>query len=182
MKIKKFSWPSFIMGVLFLVVAFLTIWQPASSLEAVVIFIGVVAILEGIAEIFFRHQLYELFGVENRRWVGILFGICLIILGLVLLFNLKFGVYVLPYVFAIWFVLDSVENLFLLPYAREVSNGYYWFTLIAAILGIILGCWLFVTPRTSAMVLTFLIAVFFMWFGIDYIYEAFATRRIFFDE
>lgn len=168
------------MGVLFLIVVFITVWQPKTSLEAVVIFIGAVAILEGIAEIFMRHQLYELFGIDNRRWVGIVFGICLIILGLIVLFNLQFGLYVLPYVFAMWFVLDSIENLFLLPYARAVSNGYYWFTWIAAILGIVLGCWLFFTPQTSAMVLTFLIAIFFTWFGIEYIYEAFATRKIFF--
>lgn len=177
--VKKFSWPSFIMGVLFLVVAFITIWNPISSLQAVVIFIGIVAILEGIGEMFFRHQLYQLFGIENKRWVGILFGVCLIILGGVILFNLKFGLYMLPYLFAVWFVMDSVENLFLLPFAKEVGTGYYWFTLIASVLGIVLGFWLFMTPQTSAMVLTILIALFFTWFGIQYIYEAFATRSIF---
>lgn len=58
------------------------------------------------------------------------------ILGIVLMFNLYVGVMALAYVFALWFVIDSIRNLVILNEVRLVSTAYYWFSLILNIIGI----------------------------------------------
>lgn len=177
MEKQRFNWVSFCTGLLFIIVAFLTLWHPQTGVVGIIIVIALTSILEGIGEIFYKYKLHQLFGVLGSRGITTFFGILLIIIGALLLFNMKFSVTIFPYVFAVWFVLDSIENLFLLPFARIVSKGYYWFCLIAAALGIIVGFCLFFTPATSTMVFSCLLTIFFIWFGIQYIWEAFATRH-----
>lgn len=176
MEKRRFNWMSLIVGILFLVVSFILLINPSFSLEWIVIYVAIVAIVEGVLELFFRHQLHKQLGIENKHWVSLVMGILLIVLGIVLLFNISFGMEVLPYIFAFWFVIDSVDNLFLLDFARLVGKGYYWFTLIASLLGIFLGVWLFMNPVASSVVCCYLVSLFFMWFGIQYIWEAFVLR------
>ncbi|HAP9234537.1 TPA: hypothetical protein IWI47_001253, partial [Enterococcus faecium] len=57
--------------------------------------------------------------------------------------------------------------------ARGVSEGYYWFTIIVNILGILLGIFLLFNPISSALTLSFLVGFYFMLFGITHIVYAF---------
>ncbi|MZM07541.1 hypothetical protein GT958_09365, partial [Bifidobacterium pseudocatenulatum] len=76
-------------------------------------------------------------------------------------------------VFAVWFIADSVFALLAADLAKGVSNGYYWFTVIVNILGIILGIMLLFNPISSALTLSFLVGFYFMLFGITHIVYAF---------
>ncbi len=89
------------------------------------------------------------------------------------LFNIGAGVVALPFVFAVWFIADSVFALLAADLAKGVSNGYYWFTVIVNILGIILGIMLLFNPISSALTLSFLVGFYFMLFGITHIVYAF---------
>ena len=84
-------------------------------------------------------------------------GIIDILVGIFFLFNIGAGVVVLPFVFAVWFIADSVFALLAADLAKGVSNGYYWFTVIVNILGIILGIMLLFNPISSALTLSFLV-------------------------
>ena len=178
MEKQRFNWVSFCTGILFIIVAFLTMWHPQTGVMGIIVVIALTSIIEGLGEIFFKYKMHQWFGVLGSRGITTFFGILLVVIGVILLLNMNFSMAVFPYVFAVWIVLDSVENLFLLPFARLVSKGYYWFCLIAAALGVVVGIWLFFIPATSTMVFSCLLTLFFAWFGVQYIWEAFATRRI----
>lgn len=176
MEVRRFNWMSLLTGILFLILSFCVLINPNLSLQALVVYIAVVAIIEGGIELFFRHKIHQIFDIDNRRWVSLLVGVVLIVLGILLLCNLSFGMHILPYIFAVWFVIDSLENVFLLDFAKMVGRGYYWFTIIASIIGIVLGVYLFFNPAVSSLVLCYCLCFFFMWFGIQYIWEAFVLK------
>ena len=100
-------------------------------------------------------------------------GIIDILVGIFFLFNIGAGVVALPFVFAIWFIADSILALFTADLAKGYSTGYYWFTVIINILGVVLGCILLFNPISSALTLSFLVGFYFMIFGINHIVYAF---------
>ncbi|MBL1225510.1 HdeD family acid-resistance protein [Enterococcus sp. BWR-S5] len=165
------DWGSLLLGVLFVIISLMSFQDPAGNLLAIVMVFAVFAIIKGVFEIFVRNRLKELTGFKS--YTPLILGVIDIILGVYLLFNLQIGMAVLPYVFAIWFILDSFFNLFTLDLAKAFHTGYYWLSLIVDVLGILLGVMLLFNPLSSALTLSFLVGFYFMMFGITYIVYAF---------
>ena len=165
------DWGSLVLGILFVLTALISFQNPAGNLIAIVMVFAIFAIIKGIFEIFVRNRMKELLGY--KAYAPIILGIIDILIGVDLLFNLNIGVAVLPFVFAIWFLFDSIFGLFTLDFAKRVSTGYFWFTLIVDVLGIILGVMLLFNPLSSALTLSFLVGFYFMMFGISNIVYAF---------
>lgn len=170
---KSFDWGSLVLGILFVVTAVISFRRPLANLMTIVVVYAIFSFLKGIFELFFRSRLEELTG--SRAKLPIVLGVLDILIGIFLLFNTGAGVLALPFVFAIWFIIDSVFNLFNLDAARKVASWYYWFSLILNILGVILGIYLFLNPLSSALTLSFLIGFYFLMFGIKHIIFAFRS-------
>lgn len=166
------SWGSLILGILFIIASLLSFQDPAGNLVAIIMVFAIFAIIKGIFEIFVRNKLKELTGY--KAYAPIVLGIIDIVIGVFFLFNLNIGIAVLPFVFAIWFIVDSIFGLFTLDLAKTVSTGYMWFVIIIDVLGIILGIILLVNPVSSALTLSFLVGFYFMLFGIAEIVYAFS--------
>lgn len=165
------DWGTLLLGILFIITSLISFQDPAGNLLAIVIIFGFFAILKGVFEIFVRNRMKYLLGY--KAYTPIILGIIDIFIGVYLLFNLNIGIAILPVVFAIWFIFDSIFGLFTLDFAKQVSTGYFWFTLIVDILGIILGFILLFNPLSSALTLSFLVGFYFMMFGITNIIYAF---------
>lgn len=161
---KSFHWSSFLLGVLFLLTALLSFRDVTGNLLAIVMVYAIFAIIKGVYEIFLRNQLKQLTGIKT--YFPIIVGVIDLIVGIYLLFHLDIGISLLPYVFAIWFLLDSIFSLLTLDFARVVSNGFFWFSLIIDSLGIIVGIMLLFHPITSMLTVSFLVGFYFMMFGI----------------
>lgn len=168
---RSVDWPALILGILFILVSLLSFSDPVGDLISLVIFFAIFAIIKGVYELIARNALKNLTGY--KAFFPIIIGVVDIIVGIYLLFNLNIGVAVLPFVFAIWFIIDSVFSLFTLDLAKTFSRGYFWFALIMNILGIILGFMLLSNPLVSALTLGFLVGVYLMIFGITQIIYAF---------
>lgn len=168
---KGFNWGSFLLGILFILVALLSFQDPVGNLVAIVIVIGAFAIIKGLFEIFVRNKVKEFTGYQSK--MPIIIGIIDIVIGLLLLFNIGAGVITLPFVFAFWFLLDSIVGLMTAGAARVFSNGYYWFTVVVNIIGILLGIYLLFNPLSSVLTLSFLVGAYFMLVGITEIVYAF---------
>lgn len=165
------DWGNLLMGILFVIVALFSFQNPAGDLIAIVMVFAIFALLKGIFEIFARNKWKELTGYKAK--MPLLVGIVDILIGVFFLFNIRAGVLALPFVFAIWFIMDSVLGLFALDLAKSISNGYYWFTLLVNVLGIFLGVILLFNPLSAALTLSFLVGFYFMMFGITHIVYAF---------
>lgn len=161
------------MGILFLLVSLVAFQNPETSLVAIVIYFAVTAIINGIYSLFIRTRIKEFTGY---RFTGFLvLAIAEILIGLVLLFRLDTGIIALAYVFALWFIMDSVRNLFLLGPTRLVSVPLYWFSMIVNILGIFVGFSLIVDPIVSLLTISFLVGFYFLMNGLIYIVGAFSN-------
>ncbi|MGM0214043.1 HdeD family acid-resistance protein [Enterococcus sp. AZ109] len=168
---RGFNWSSLILGILFIIVALLSFQDPIGNLVAIVIVIGAFAIIKGLFEIFVRNRVKELTGYQSK--MPIVIGVIDIIIGVFLLFNIGAGVITLPFLFAFWFLFDSILGLLTAGSARTFSNGYYWFTVVVNIIGILLGIYLLFNPLSSVLTLSFLVGAYFMLVGITEIIYAF---------
>lgn len=171
MERKGFKWGSFLLGILFIISALFAFQDPAGDLAAIVIVFAIFAIMKGLFELFARNSVKVLTGTKSTMLVIV--GIIDILVGIFFLFNTSAGMIALPYVFAIWFIIDSAAGLFTLDLARAVSGGYYWFSLIINVLGILVGLMLLFNPISSALTLSFLVGFYLMMFGITNIIYAF---------
>lgn len=171
-KQMHFDWGNLLLGGLFILTALASFKDPAGSLVSVTVFIGMMAIIKGCFDIFLRNKVKQLTGAKAT--LLIIVGILDVILGVILLFNLNIGLLALPYLFAIWFIADSISGLLSLDLAKTVSSAYYWFSLILNIIGIFIGFSLLVDPITSALTLSFLVGFYLLMFGIMNVVEAFS--------
>lgn len=170
---RKFNWMSFLVGILFLLVSLVAFQNPETSLVAIVIYFAVTAIINGIYSLFIRTRIKEFTGYRSTGFLVL--AIAEILIGLVLLFRLDTGIIALAYVFALWFIMDSVRNLFLLGPTRLVSVPLYWFSMIVNILGIFVGFSLIVDPIVSLLTISFLVGFYFLMNGLIYIVGAFSN-------
>ncbi|MEG1503941.1 HdeD family acid-resistance protein [Enterococcus sp. 22-H-5-01] len=166
-----FSFPYFLLGILFILVSLAAFKNPESSLLAIVYIFALLAIFKGIFELFVRRKLHEF--TNQKSTMLIIVGIFDLLIGIFLFFNVTAGLIALPYVFAIWFIVDSIVALAESSIFRERGTGFYWFNLVINILGIILGFMLLFNPITSALTLAFLVGFYFMMIGISFIVYAF---------
>lgn len=174
---RSVDWGSLLLGVLFVIVSLLSFQDPVGNLVAIVMVFAVFAFLKGIFEIIGRNRLKELTGYKAK--MPLVVGIIDILIGIFFLFNVNAGVMALPFVFAVWFIIDSIFALFVTDLAKNISTGYYWFTVIINILGIFLGIVLLFNPISSALTLSFLVGFYFMMFGITHIFYSFIDFRKF---
>lgn len=168
---KRVDWSSLLLGILFIIVSLLSFRDPVGDLVAIAFVFGVFAIVKGIFELLLRNKVKKFTGIQLRY--PIVIGIIDIIIGVFILFNIQASVMALPFVFAIWFLVDSLYGLMSAGTAKVVSNGYYWFIIFINIIGIIVGIMLFMNPITAALTLSFLVGFYFMMFGILEIVYAF---------
>ena len=103
---SNFSLPYFLMGIIFILVSLVSFRDPQSSLLAIVYVFAISAILKGIFELFFRRKIHEF--TNQKSTLLIVLGIFDLLVGIFFLFNISAGLVALPFVFAVWFLFDSI--------------------------------------------------------------------------
>lgn len=165
------DWASLILGILFVIAAFIAFRDPVGDLKALVWVFGVFAIIKGIFEIFIRSRLRRV--TDNALIFPLIMGIVDIMLGLFFLMNSFAGMVTLGYLFAFWFIFDSIMGLMTANLSRQISNGYFWFSVIVNVIGILLGIYLLFNPLAALLTLSFLVGFYFLMFGLVRIVYAF---------
>lgn len=168
---NKFTWEYFLIGLLFIFVSLVSFNNPDSSLKAVVYIFAIAAIIKGIFELFFRRKLHEF--TNQKSTLLIVLGIFDLVVGVFLLINTNAGILALPYIFAIWFIVDSIVGLAESDIFKVKGSGYYWFMVVINVIGIIVGIMLLFNPIVSALTLAFLVGFYLMMIGISLLVYAF---------
>lgn len=170
-----FDWSEFITGVLFLIAALAIFRNPKASLTSFVVIFGMIAIVRGITKASaYRHLKKD----TGFRANFMLFnGIFDILLGLFFIMNLTAGILTLSYLFAFWFIVDSVIGLANVSHFKQFNSIFYMLIIIFEILGLLLGISLLFRPMLAAFSLTTLVAWYFIIWGINSITVAF-TRQM----
>jgi len=161
---RYFRLCNFLIGILFIAAALTAFRNPVGNLFAVAVVFGIMAILSG---------LWSITHVWNCK-LRFVTGLIEIVIGVLLLAHLEFIASIIPYVFAVWFICNSVTNLTLVSFAKNYGCGHYWFLLLMGILGIAIGVALFFHPVISMLTLAFLVGFYLMIVGLIHIVLAFS--------
>lgn len=166
-----FGWGSLILSVLFFVASWTTFQHPISTLVTLGIAFGVIAIVQGIQAI---ASYFELKGATaSNPWYLILIGIIDGLVGFYLVFNPSVSVTLLPILFAIWFIVDSIMNIVLAFRLKGTRNNWFWLRFILGIIGIVLGLVLIGNIFLAIVSITYLIGFYFLVAGIIKLIDAF---------
>jgi uncharacterized membrane protein HdeD (DUF308 family) len=159
-----------------LIAAYFVIKQPQAALLSLVFLFAIAAIISGITTIGGYTKLRRETGL--RANFALVFAIIDILVGLLFLFHAPTGVLVLGYVFAFWFLIDSIERLTVVSHLRVFGTGYFVLSLILDIISLALGILLVVNPMIAVISFNVLVSFYFAVFGINAILIAFARRNL----
>lgn len=171
-----FEWGTLITGVLLLLAAFIVMRYPIATLATMTFIFATVAIIRGIASV--------ASGISIRRvssriaWVPLIVGIIDIVIGIIFLVNPKVGITTLTYLFAIWFLIDTLGELFTVGTLRSIGTGWFVLALILELITLVLAVLMLLQPMLASFTLVTLLGWFFGLFGILEIFLAFAHQRL----
>jgi uncharacterized membrane protein HdeD (DUF308 family) len=145
--------------------------NPLTSIKTIAVFLGIFAILRGVYQLCFGSQLNKYLGTGSG--FAIFSAIINILVGILLIANLNVGEYVVIYMFAIWFLIDSIFQLFTARFYSFFGRGYYWLVVILACFSLLFAIILLFNPVLAGGFIVFMLAFFFIATGISEIFEAF---------
>ncbi|VDG17913.1 HdeD family acid-resistance protein [Lactiplantibacillus mudanjiangensis] len=170
-----FDWTELMTGVVFLVAALFVIKQPKAALLSLVFLFAIAAIISGITTIGGYTKLRRETGL--RANFALVFAVIDLLVGLLFLFHAPTGIVILGYVFAFWFLIDSIERLVVASHLRTFGMGYFILSVIFDIISLILAILLILNPVFAAFSFNALVSIYFAIFGINAILIAFARRN-----
>ena len=165
-RMKTLGWVELILSLLLIGAGIYSFVNPSAALTGVTAVYGIAALITGIADIVFYVKLEQRTGFAPV--MSLVGGIVSIIAGLLILFNITAGAWALVILFPIWFIAHCIARLAHLPFVRLFAgNGYYVFSLIVNILGLIWGILMFVKPFVSLFSFSYMIGFYLIFLGID---------------
>lgn len=170
---RGFDWGAFIAGVLMVVVAFLLLRHPEKGLHAFVLIFGIVSIVQGVVWLAAYSRFRDFF---TRSWMTIVSGVLDIIIGILFLCSYDIGALTIAYLFAVWFLIDSVVGIAFSWHLKDISTGYFVFNLILNILSLVIAIFLIFNPVLAVISLIWLVAFWLLVFGINEIIVAWMHR------
>lgn len=168
---RKFDWFSFILGILLMILGIAVLESPHQALNVITIFVGVGALVKAAYTIWFRKTMEQITGMN----LGFLIfsAIVDIILGVVFLLRINFGIAVLAYLFAFWFIFDSIIQLATDHIFKAMNRTYFDLLIFLNIITLILGVILLFNPMLSIYTLICLVAFYLLFIGVTRVIEAF---------
>lgn len=168
---RGFDWFSLVVGIILVIAGIASFMRPDATLKFVSICLGIGLLVKGIYELWFRQGINNWFG-EKSGWL-LFMGIVDIILGLLFIFRAASGVVVIGYIFAFWFIFDSIAEIATANYFKRLNRGYYVAMLILNILALLVGFILLFNPLIAASTLVLLISFYLLLIGFIKIIQAF---------
>ena len=151
-----------------MVLGVFTFARPSSALTGIVFVYGILAVITGIADIVFYVKIEQHTGFGPA--VSLVTGILSILAGILLLFNPGAGKWAMVILFPLWFITHCISRLTHLPLIRMTAGtGYYYFTLIVNILGLLLGFVMIFNPLMSFFSVSYIIGGYLILIGIDHL-------------
>lgn len=153
-----------LMAVLFFIASYYCLTRPYESLLSFAFFFGVLSLVRGFSYLFMYFKLKKDLNSPQNNFLAL--GILNIIVGLLFLSNLGAGTLSLAYMFAIWFLFDSIIGL---SYSLKFKNNNKFFGLLSilfCLIGIIIAITMFFSPSIAMFSITMLSAYYFLLYGV----------------
>lgn len=165
-------WLLALKGALLLIMGLFILFNAGLTLAAIVVYIGVIAVVGGVAEV--------VLAVMNRdqpSWTGFLLeGLMDIGLGILLLTNPQV-IGLIPIVLGAWISISGFALMFRAFRARKQGETAWGNWLVLSAVLIVLGLWIIYDPLGTLISMTWLLGTVFMAFGVLVLMIAFRLRR-----
>ena len=148
-----------ILGILLILLGIFTFIRPAAAMTGA-------AVIYGILDIIYYVRLEQRTGFAPV--FSLIGGVLSVLTGILFLFHVTAGSWTLAVLFPVWFIAHCIARLAHLPFIRlTAGTGYFCFTLIVNILGLVLGFLMVVNPLFSFLTAGYLIGAYLLFLGID---------------
>lgn len=163
---SSFGLMELIIGVLLIIFGILTFLYPQDAFLGLVMAYGILALVTGIADVVFYVKMEKHMGFAPT--IALISGILSVLAGLVLLFYPAAGEWAMLILFPLWFIAHCISRISHLPIVKErAGKGYFYFTLVLNVIGLILGLLMLVIPFFSLFTAGFLVGTYLILLGID---------------
>ncbi|MFV0381324.1 MAG: HdeD family acid-resistance protein [Breznakia sp.] len=170
-KRSKFGYLELCIGILFIGMGMYTLANPVVALGSMVIMFGFTAITRGIGHFIMYISIKR---EESIKTVSLLVvGIFDVVIGIMLISNIKVGILTISFLFPFWFMMDCFVNIMNASIIKK-AGGIYWLVLIMNIFGIVLASMLIFNLATSALTFAYLIAWYLLILGFRSLVVAFS--------
>lgn len=173
--VRPLKWMMLISGILIVIIGITMFFTPLDNLVLLALAIGISILISGISEIvsyFSRPKNGRSGWILVSGAVSILFGIWTIFgKGSVALAG------ILPIGFALWVMVSSIFRIAGAVSLNEGSPQWSWF-LVFGILGVVLGIVLLFAPLLSGIIVSCIIAVMLITYGLNNLLMFFRLRAI----
>ncbi|WP_395319445.1 HdeD family acid-resistance protein [Fructilactobacillus frigidiflavus] len=168
---RKFDPFTLVIGIIFAAMSVIVARNPVGSLKTLIFIIAFALVFEGVFKLFDVTMIDKALGL-NPTWL-IISAVLDIVLGGLIFAKPELGAAYIWIMLALWFIFDSLFELWISRYVRQESKGYFWFNVILGVIGVFLGIVLLLNPGMAVGVGLFLLSFYFMFFGILLIVRSF---------
>ena len=163
---SKFGWMELIVGILLAGLGIMTFIKPGGILTGVIIIYGLIAVITGIADMIFYIRMERHMGFAPT--LALIAGVLSVMAGLMLLIYPGIGEGVISILFPLWFITHCVSRLSHLGIVKiTAGRGYYYFTMVINVIGLIVGILMILQPAVTLLALNYLIGFYLLLLGID---------------
>jgi uncharacterized membrane protein HdeD (DUF308 family) len=172
-KIGSKWWLLLLRGIAAIVVAVIAFMQPGLALVSFVLVLGIYALVAGVLAIIAAISLQG-----GDHWWALLFeGILGIVVALVIWNWPITATLAFVYFIAAWLIITGVLQIAAGIRFREMI-GNEWLYILAGVVSIAFGVWVFRSPLEGSLATAFLIAWYFLFFGVLQVGLAFRLRSM----
>lgn len=160
------AWLSLLFGILAIALAIYTMTNPVAAFNAAIIFLAVVVILDGIANIAFYVRFKGATGIGAT--LTLISGIITVIVGLLMMFNLFATAVIISILLPIVFIVHCVVRLANLGFVKAtVGNGMFWLLLVLNVLGVVLGAIMLLNPAATISAIPLIFSFYLLVLGVE---------------
>jgi len=174
-RVKTNWWLLLLTGIVFTVLSFKIMTHPAESIIGLAFFIGWACTFSGIFQIGFSLSAKGI----HSNWKWRLFnGIINIIFGLIFLSHPGLTAKALPFIFGFWMVFVGIATFFtgIKEKTNKVQGG--WFDMLLGIFITVGGIWVSYNPGIEAAMLIWILALWFMMYGLYFIIGSLILSKV----
>lgn len=173
-KFNKYLNSSIITSIIFMLLGIIILLFPKISLNVFCYFIAIIAIIIGIYLILFDIRNNEFFFSITIN----LFGIMLLLLGIIILVNPNFISILIPICLGIWFISGSVLKFKFTVILKDIRSDNLWISsFLMTLLSVICGLTFIINPIKTSSFLTSILGFIIIIYSISDICEMIILKR-----
>lgn len=173
MKTSKKVWLC-ITGILLIALGVYCIMKPNFTLVSAAWVMGLLTLLTGISKMMFTFRTQAFIPNSGTRMLSALLDV---FFGCFFLFNLMSTAVTLPFVFALWVIIEGISVVVLSFDYKKVGFPSWWALLLLGLVGIVLGFLGLKNMEATAVTLSALIGIAVILFGVAHILAVVGVSR-----